>query len=207
MRYKNILWDFDGTLLDTYPAMVEAFSKALKAFSIHSEKEEILSYMKISISKAVEHYRSCYQLPEAFSKLFVTYEGQISPERVHPFPYAREICQHIIEAGGSNFIVTHRDYTAKEYLRHHKMLELFTEIVTSENGFKRKPDPEAYEYLIEEYSLKREQTLIVGDREFEIAAAKNASVLSCLFDSNRIPIETLPDYKIHSLTELEKVIF
>ena len=41
---------------------------------------------------------------------------------------------------------------------------LFTEILTSQSGFARKPDPEAAMYLMEKYGLEPEKTYYIGDR-------------------------------------------
>ncbi len=38
---RNYIWDFDGTLFDTYPAMVDGAQQALKDFGINMDKKEI----------------------------------------------------------------------------------------------------------------------------------------------------------------------
>ena len=43
---KNYIWDFDGTLFDTYPAMVDGAQQALKDFGINMDKKEIYFKMK-----------------------------------------------------------------------------------------------------------------------------------------------------------------
>ncbi|HGF7826226.1 TPA: HAD hydrolase-like protein, partial [Enterococcus faecium] len=43
---KNYIWDFDGTLFDTYPAMVDGAWQALKDFGISMDKKEIYFKMK-----------------------------------------------------------------------------------------------------------------------------------------------------------------
>lgn len=208
MRFKSIIWDFDGTLFDTYPPMVAAFKKALADYDVEAEDERILEHMRISHGKAIDYYRGKYGLSEEFNKAFLYHQEFIRAEDVKPFPYAKEVCTSIIEAGGTNYIVTHRDpKSLLEYLSYHDMLKLFKENVTSESGFKRKPDPEAYEYLLNKYCISPEDALIVGDREFELAAAQNAGVKSCLYDTNNIEIVTKPNFRVESLRELEKIIF
>ena len=49
----NLLWDFDGTLFDTYPAYTDIFYEELGG---HASKQEILAYLKISFTHAVTHY-------------------------------------------------------------------------------------------------------------------------------------------------------
>lgn len=204
---KNIIWDFDGTLFDTYPSMLEAFKRALKDYEIEEKEYDILQHMKISASKAINHYVMKYNLPEDFPKRFVGYEKATIPGGVIPFPHAQEVCEEFIKKGGRNFIVTHRGNSTYKYLKNYNMEELFAEIVTKHNGFKRKPDAEGFLYIINKYRLKKEETIIVGDRDFEIIGAKEAGIKVCLYNTNNITITVQPDYQVESLKELKTILF
>ncbi|WP_084170555.1 HAD hydrolase-like protein [Clostridium algidicarnis] len=46
--FENIIWDFDGTLFDTYSGMVYVFKRALGYNGIEISEDEILKYMKVS---------------------------------------------------------------------------------------------------------------------------------------------------------------
>lgn len=206
IRYTDVLWDFDGTLFNTYPGMVNAFRLALLDSGVEADPKEILEFMKVSARDAAKHYSEMYQLREDFMEKFQAYDRNVKPESAIPFNYAKEICESIVSAGGRNFIVTHRGGTTQKFLKYQDMLDLFTEIVTKHNGFKRKPHPEAFLYLIEKYHINKDKALIVGDREYEILAAKEAGVRSCLYDTNNIVSNVVPDYNISSLKELENII-
>ncbi len=55
-----------------------------------------------------------------------------------------------------------------------------SDVVISDDGFKRKPDPEAFNYLIDKHNLNKSETLSVGDRLFDVQAGKNAEIIGCL---------------------------
>ena len=57
----------------------------------------------------------------------------------------------------------------------------FTEILTSQSGFARKPSPEAATYLSENTILKPERTYYIGDRTLDIEFAQNSSIQSINF--------------------------
>lgn len=204
---KSLIWDFDGTLFDTYPSMLSAFSLALKDYGVEEEEYNILQYMKISASTALNHYIDKYKLSNEFLIKFKGYEKLTKPEGVIPFPGAAEVCREFASKGGQNFIMTHRGNSTYKYLKHYNMEDLFTEIVTKHHGFKRKPDPEAFLYIINEYNLGKEETIIVGDRDFEILGGKAAGIKVCLYNTNNIEITVKPDYEIKSLYELKDIIF
>ena len=57
----------------------------------------------------------------------------------------------------------------------------FTEILTSQSGFARKPSPEAATHLISKYHLKPERTFYIGDRTLDIEFAQNSGIQSINF--------------------------
>ena len=61
------------------------------------------------------------------------------------------------------------------------LYDFFLEIITSQDGFPRKPEPDAIRYLLEKYGLDRENTFYVGDRSLDMECAKNAGIHRVLF--------------------------
>lgn len=206
--FSDIIWDFDGTLFDTYPSIAGAFQRALKEEGIEQNQEEILKQIRISVTHGINYYRDNYSMNiKSFVDRYVKYEDKTDVTKIFPFPYAREICSEIIDKGRRNYILTHRDKSIFKFLRHHDMLHLFTEVVTEEYGFKRKPDPEAYVYILNKHNINKESALMIGDRELDLTGAKNAGIKSCLFDVCECNFRHLADYVIESMKELEKIIF
>ncbi|MCM8711760.1 HAD-IA family hydrolase [Clostridium sp. SYSU_GA19001] len=202
----DIIWDFDGTLFDTYPSMTKAFKMALRDFGVNESEENILSYMKIASTYAVKQFKEIYKIEGDLEGRFHYYDNNINPEDVLPFPYAKEFCEEFSKNGGRNFIVTHRDKSTYDYLKVHQMETLFTDIITKQNGFKRKPDPEGFLYVLNKYNIDKEKVLVVGDRELEIIGAKNAGIKVCLYNTNNISYEEKPDYTINSINELKNIV-
>lgn len=54
--YKHIIWDFDGTLFDTYPVMAKIFKEVLKEHEVEEPLEEIMKQLKVSASSALKYY-------------------------------------------------------------------------------------------------------------------------------------------------------
>lgn len=203
---RDLIWDFDGTLFDTYPAVVKAFQEALKDYSISETDESILSYMKISESYAIAKMEEIYGIGREFINRYTAYKNDITSDMAAPFPYAKEVCKKIIEVGGRNYILTHRGETTQKFLNYYDMIGLFTEIVTKDYGFKRKPDPEGFVYLTEKHHLDKNTTMVVGDREIEILGGKAAGIKTCLYDTNQVSFTAVPDFYITSLKELLDIV-
>ncbi len=203
---KNLIWDFDGSLFNTYPLMVEIFQSVLAEHGYTASREEILFLMKDTLGKAVEYYMEL-GVGEDFYRLFQLREEAADPSLQPPFPHARQICLKVRERGGKNFLITHRSRsTVMKLLYHHDMASLFSEIITKESGYKRKPDPEAFIAVIASHSLIAEEALSIGDRDLDILAARSAGSRTCFFSQNGFSPSVPVDLIIHGLDELESFL-
>ncbi|GFH43155.1 phosphoglycolate phosphatase [Lactococcus hodotermopsidis] len=174
MKIKNYIWDFDGTLMDTYPVMLEALEQTIEAHSIKFEGNLAHFVKNYSISKFALVYAN-----QKFMTDFHERERDLTTE-VKFYPKIPEILINIVKNGQQNFIISHRDNATYAYLGEFR--DLFTEIVTSDDGFSRKPDPAAINYLVDKYNLERSQTVMIGDRPLDVEAGKNAKIKTILFD-------------------------
>lgn len=205
MRYQNIIWDFDGTLFDTYPGMCANLRQAMASIGIQVSAEELMPRFLISLRDAIEYCAEQGGIdPDA---AFQTYRAWVMshpfPKAV-PFPGAREIIEKFHAAGGRNFVFTHRGESVHTYLAQEGWTPYFTEVVPFSAAFERKPSPSGNLYLIERHGLAKDETLAVGDRELDVLAAKNAGVTACLI--SRKAVETAADHRICGFEELYALI-
>jgi phosphoglycolate phosphatase-like HAD superfamily hydrolase len=199
---KNIIWDVDGTLFDTYPAIAGAFQEALRILGKDAGMEKILALAKQSLAHclvtlAAEHHINEEDLDRAFGEQYekVTYADQ------PPFSGALAVCEYIRSAGGKNVIVTHRGCKGTAaLLETHNMASFFTGRITREDGHPRKPDPAAFLAAMQANGLRPEETLTVGDREIDVLAGKAAGIRTCLFRGEES--RTVADLPIHEFSEL-----
>lgn len=205
MRYDNIIWDFDGTLFNTYPAMCRDLQQVMETLGVHATLEDLLSRFTVSRETVLDWCgrQAGISAGEAdrIYRAWVTEHGQ--PE-AHPFPHVREFLERFQAAGGRNFIFTHRSGSVHDYLAQEGLTEYFTDVVSAGTTYARKPAPAGNLYLIGTYGLNRERTVAVGDRELDILAAKGAGIHACLFDPG-LP-ETKADYRIRELSELDALV-
>lgn len=204
--YKYIIWDFDGTLHDTYPGITQAFEEALRDYDIEEDRKKIFKEVKKSIRHAKKYFADKYSLNE--ESLNDSYKGharKLPPALMAPYPYAREVCTAFKNAGGRNFIYTHRDDSTIEYLEEHDMLGCFEDVITSKYGFV-KPNPDGFLHIINKYGLSKDEGLGVGDRDLDIIAAEQAGLATCLVNNDGLSYESKPDFVIASLGELNKIL-
>lgn len=206
LLFNNIIWDFDGTLFDTYPVIVKAFKLALNDEGIQELDSKVLSLVKISIQTAIDYYKAEYNISNEFKERYDRYRRNEDIEMVRPFVNTQNVCRLIKEAGKYNYLYTHRGESSFIYLKHYNMYGYFRDFITKESNFKRKPDPEALQYLIGAHKMRKEEALMIGDREIDLFAAKNAGIKACLFDPESELKSTSADFVVNDMEQLLEII-
>jgi HAD superfamily hydrolase (TIGR01509 family) len=196
---RHIIWDVDGTLLDTYPAISASFRQALADFGTSAPLPEIESLARVEVFLCASVLASRFDLDAndfiaAFGKHYVA----VPPADQPPFPGVRAVCERIVRSGGVNAIVTHRNAgTLAALLAAHDLGALFVESIARDDGYPRKPDPAAHLAVLQHQRLDPEETLSVGDREIDILAGRAAGTRTCLFrgDPSQLPADlAISDY-------------
>ncbi len=209
MDNTAFIWDLDGTLLDSYKEVVSSVALALQEFGIERPEEEILDY---SIKYSVKDYFKILEQEEKIDvDLLYRRVHEIQDSRHHMIkaePGAVEILAYLSQKGIKNYVFTHRNKSAFPILEQLGMLSYFEEIVILSDGFKRKPDPEGLNYLIEKYHLNRNTTYYVGDRSLDMECAKNAGIRGVLYSPGTSPavITGNEDFRVTSLDEVRSLI-
>jgi HAD superfamily hydrolase (TIGR01549 family) len=186
----NILWDFDGTLFDTYPALVEGFVKLSER---DLDKAEVLKWLKIDSLTAFKHYG----IDESKRPAYKDIDKRYSKEFSTPF----EHLETVLSAADHNIIVTHRDRESTLFLLEKYSLEkYFTEIVSvEEQGFNRKPHTASYEYVLKKFNID----LVVGDRELDLLPARKLGIKTVAFQNPDIEA----DFHLDSYVDFISIVF
>ena len=208
MLYHNLIWDFDGTLFDSYPHVTEAYYKALVDFGREVDREEILKHLKVSFTNAHEKLGSSEELIRRFKE----YEADMDLEPVIvPYDGIIELIKDSHKEGVRHFIFTHRDRLALEYLNRYGVLDCFEGGVTKSDRdkgiFVRKPKSDSIEYILKTYGIDPEDCAMVGDREIDILSGKGAGTRGILFDEFRNLGETVADHRVYTVKEMRELIF
>lgn len=201
---RDFLWDLDGNLLDTYPAMVAAFQRAVSNLggTITAEKTyQIMRQRSVGAAEreiAAQHGWDWQELRAGYQK----YEPMLQTAPA-AFDGAAAVLAKVVAQGGQNFLMTHRDKSALQYLAQNNLDQYFTDAVTAEQPFPRKPDPAALNYLLDKYHIDRAHAVMVGDRNLDIEAGHNAGIAGYLFDIDHlIDVTSHPEVQVDNLNDL-----
>lgn len=205
MRYDSLIWDFDGTLLDTYPPMSRDLQRVMAALGVSLPLEEIQARFQCSRGEVLEYCAARSGLTAAaVDRAYRDYVSEKGHPAAEPFPHVEETLSRFQAAGGRNFIFTHRSGSVHEYLERAGLSRYFADVVSSGQAFARKPDPAGNCYLMSKHGLDPVRTLAVGDRELDVLAGKRAGADACLFRGSGAA--TAADYRITDMAELAGII-
>lgn len=199
---KNLLWDVDGTLFDTYPAITYAISKTLGKMGASVALNVIDGLARRSIDHCLGTLSQRFKLdPDLLRLRFAESYRTIPPANQPPFPGVREVCELARVHDGRNIIVTHRAVASTQsLLEAHEMTSSFDAIFSVEQGYPRKPDPALLEAAIRQFQLERAETLMIGDRDLDIQAGRSAGVQTCLF--GQVQLFDSADYRVDRYDQL-----
>ena len=205
MRILDLIWDFDGTLFDTYPPMCRDLRAAMAALGHDFTVEELLEQFTQSRGKVLAYCAGKTGLTaEQVDGHYRAYVAEHGHPEAHPFPYVVEFLAKFQAAGGRNFVFTHRSGSVHEYLTREGLTQYFADVVSAGTTFERKPAPAGNLYLMEKHGCDPARTMAVGDRELDILAAKNAGIEACLYTQEKV--ESAADWQIAAFTELDGLV-
>ena len=182
MQKIAFIWDLDGTLLDSYEAILSGIEETFAQFSIPYDKEQVREFiLKFSVQDllvqvAEERTLDAEVLNQVRAQSLAEKNAQVVL-----MPGAREVLEWADAAGIQQFVYTHKGDNAFTILRDLGLESYFTEIITSQSGFARKPSPEAATYLLDKYQLNPEKTYYIGDRTLDVEFAQNSGIQSINF--------------------------
>ena len=182
MQKTAFIWDLDGTLLDSYEAILSGIEETFAQFSIPYDKEQVREFiLKFSVQDLLVQVAEERKLDvEMLNQVRVQSLAEKNAQVVL-MPGARDVLAWADQAEIQQFVYTHKGDNALTILRDLGLESYFMEILTSQSGFARKPSPEAATYLIDKYQLNHDNTYYIGDRTLDVEFAQNSGIQSINF--------------------------
>ena len=180
---RGVLWDMDGTLMDSQPFWDEAFIHHCQALGGDPRPELVARMTGASIRTAYELIAATGATPspqdpataEVFAQMAADVEASV---RVTPpiLPGARRITSMLSEIGLAQVIVTQSPRRIVESVAH-ALGDVFVGLITGDDGLPGKPTPAPYAAAIEFLGLRPEECVAVEDSPTGAASARSNDLL------------------------------
>lgn len=179
--YENIIFDLDGTLLDTLDDLTDAVNAALDACGLKKRtREEVRCFVGNGIVKLVE--RAVGENGGAFFEkalaVFKEYYAAHCADKTAPYVGVWELLRELQRRGVKTAVLSNKaDFAVKSLASTYFDGLLMAAVGENEAaGIRKKPAPDALFAVMEQLSMTAENTAYVGDSEVDIRTAKNAGV-------------------------------
>ncbi len=215
MKTRLIVFDFDGTLVDTSKDLTAAMNYALKEKGLASvSRKKVWSYTGDGTPLLIERILKDKEHPELYDyifKLFINYYEAHYAAFASPVNGVKETLRHLYESGKKMAVLSNKYERFVAKLLDKFDLSTYFFAVYGKDSFKKsKPDPYPLFKIMETEKADKEETAFVGDSKNDILIAKNAGVKCFIIPAGVTPqsiLEELKPFKIlNSINELEKYI-
>ena len=182
MKKRLVIFDLDGTLLNTIADLAVATNEALKAMGYPTHSEEVIqTFVGNGVSKLLERSMPEDKRTEENISLvrrhFMAYYDQHNADLSTPYPGIADMLSRIQEAGVMLAVASNKYQSATEKLiaRYFPHIN-FVCVLGQRQGIPVKPSPDIVLEIMEKANVSRSDTLYVGDSGVDMQTACNAGI-------------------------------
>lgn len=212
MKYKLVIFDLDGTLLDTLDDLSAAVNHAMqqRGFPLHTRDE----YMKMvghgarnlmSQALPMEHKDDEAMIDAALADFRVYYNAHIDVY-TKPFPGIQELIAALHQKGVMLAVASNKFQEGTEHLIKEFFPEIpFVAVLGNRQGFPLKPDPEVVGEVLRKAGIPQDQAVMVGDSDTDMETAANGGILGIAVNWG---YRDMSDWNhVDNVEELQKTLF
>ena len=209
MKHINLMiFDLDGTLVDSGGDIVASVNHTLKTLDIPIKKsEEIILFVGDGVQKLIERSvgENHHHLFNDAMGIFSAYYAKHMLDTTLLCDSAIKVLEHF-RSKRKVIITNKRKYFTDVITKTLDISKYFDEIIGSDSTTYKKPDARLLLPLLERYNAEYNKAVVVGDGVNDIMLAKNAGVLSCALlnglTGRDILLALNPDFACEGLSEL-----
>ncbi|WP_310566217.1 phosphoglycolate phosphatase [Hydrogenophaga sp.] len=187
--FDLILFDLDGTLIETAPEIADAVNDTLTALGHpavsqqevndwigHGTRELLIQALAKLLNTTTQQVREAEAFAAIEAEFGLHYQRRCGT-RSHLYPHVRETLQALRAAGVTLVLMTNKEgrYT-QTVLDVHGLTPLFHRVISGDTLPVKKPDPAGVHDCLQRFGVARERALFVGDSSIDVATARNAGV-------------------------------
>ncbi|WP_417583934.1 HAD-IA family hydrolase [Nitrincola sp.] len=213
-HYEMIIFDLDGTLLDTVEEVAYAMNDALQeselpVITLSQARDWVGKGAPHFLTQVLEHHQLTDQVSfESLLNLFYKHYERRSGTLSKLYPSVRETLEILSKSKRKLCIVSNKFKRGTDkVLKAHQLDHLFDDIFGGDSFEQKKPDPVAVHFLMQKYTLLPDQVLFIGDSSTDVATARNAGVTVWTvpygYNHGEAIQKSMPDRMIEDFSELQ----
>ena len=210
---KLIIFDLDGTLVDSRQDIVNAVNFMLRSLNLGERPfEEIISYVGKGINELIKSSlgNNADNLKDRALDIFRSYYQDHPSDNAYVYPGVSELLDYFKDK--EKAVITNRNHRSSEIiLQKMGIAGYFNNVIGDDSTSCLKPSRCQFDRLFEKTTVKdRGKVLMVGDMDIDILAGRASGIVTCAVTygiGKRQDIErSMPDYIIDDILQLKKII-
>lgn len=178
--YRLAIFDFDGTLVDSAPGIVDVMRDVCVEYKFSEKTLELWSHLigvplfrQVEILFPEHDSKFHHEVAQRYRDIYDLRAIEICP----PFGGLEEMLRTLREAEILISIASSkRRHLIDTVLEFHKLADYFSLVVGAEEVSKHKPDPESVHVSVKKLNVDLAESVVIGDSSFDLDMARNAGV-------------------------------
>lgn len=176
---KNLLFDLDGTLVDTSPGILESLKSTIDVMGLRSLSDTELERFIGPPLKEIfcELYKMNQRNAEKAVVVFRDFYGKRDKLKCELYDGIVQLLQYLKEHNFQSFVATSKPTIfALEILDYLGVTGYFVDIVGSNLDNTRSKKAEVIQYILEKYKLNKNECVMIGDKAQDLIGAKESGI-------------------------------
>ncbi|ADL34734.1 hydrolase HAD superfamily [Butyrivibrio proteoclasticus B316] len=187
MKCNTIIFDLDGTLLNTLEDLMDSVNYALSQYGMPKrELEEIRHFVGNGVERLMELSVPDGKNNPVFQEAFACFKEHYlihCNDKTGPYPHIMELLEALHDKGYNMAIVSNKYMNAVKELNELYFSRFIKVAIGESAGIRKKPAPDTVEEAIRQLGVSKDSCVYVGDSEVDHMTAVNSGLrcISCLW--------------------------
>lgn len=184
MKYKLVIFDLDGTVLDTLADLCDSVNFALKTHNLPERSiEEVRTFVGNGIRRlidlAVPTGTDAHLADSVFNAFRLHYKDH-SCDKTGPYDGINDLLLSLKKKGMLTAVVSNKaDFAVKELVERY-FPGMFSYFAGEKDGIPRKPAPDMVINAISSLNVSPDEAVYIGDSEVDVMTARNTGIESII---------------------------
>ena len=179
-KYKNYIFDLDGTLLSTLADLAASTNYALRTHHMPERSlDEVRRFVGNGVKKLMERAIPDGLNNPLFEETFATFRQhymQHNLDTTQPYPGIMQLLEQLKAEDKNIAVVSNKFYAATRELCRHFFGDLVPVAIGEREDIRKKPAPDTVIEALRELGVDKEGAVYIGDSDVDIMTAKNSGM-------------------------------
>lgn len=212
LRYRAVLFDLDGTLVDSYAALADAVNFARAEHGLRDlTEQQIRQFVGDGLEKMLQRAFAPRDVPANAVQSFEQRYDEICCSASRVLEDVHETLEHLDTLGLVMAVCTNKPTPfSQKILEHLRLAPFFRAIVGPDIAGARKPDAQHVLHALDATHCAKELALFVGDMPVDVRAARNCGIDVAVVTTGSSSVDELraarPDHMLDRFSDLVGVV-